>query len=245
MKKLFTLCAAAIMGSVMAFAQSDYTPTENVFQFVDEDGAVVADGTTWEVYEKHDSLINLPGLDPMDMGTMVLSGLSVKNTAEGDVYCAVDFQVTQIDGGTFQICFPSKCQGVSSVTDVLSTDAGIVSAGSTKDMLTEWVIRPMNGNTEVTGVCKATLQLKTMRQVQTGEVGGYPIYGYELVAMGPKVDIIFHNDGTNAGISGVAPAGKQEAEAYYSLDGRRRDVPQKGLNIVKYADGSAKKVIVK
>lgn len=245
MKKLFTLCAAAIMGSVMAFAQSDYTPTENVFQFVDEDGAVVADGTTWEVYEKHDSLINIPGLDPIDMGTMVLSGLSVKNTAEGDVYCAVDFQVTQIDGGTFQICFPSKCQGVSSVTDVLSTDAGIVSAGSTKDMLTEWVIRPANGNTEVTGVCKATVQLKTMRQVQTGEVGGYPIYGYELVAMGPKVDIIFHNDGTNAGISGVASAGKQEAEAYYSLDGRRSDVPQKGLNIVKYADGSAKKVIVK
>ena len=139
MKKLFTLCAAAIMGSVMAFAQSDYTPTENVFQFVDEDGAVVADGTTWEVYEKHDSLINLPGLDPIDQGTMVLSGLSVKNTAEGDVYCAVDYQVTQIDGGTFQICFPSQCQGVSSVTDVLSTDAGIVSAGSTKDMLTEWV----------------------------------------------------------------------------------------------------------
>lgn len=240
MKKLFTLCAAAIMGSVMAFAQSDYTPTENVFQFVDEDGAVVADGTTWEVYEKHDI-----GGGIMDMGTAVLSGLSVKNTADGDVYCAVDYQVTQIDGGTFQICFPTNCIPSSSVTEVLSTQSGIISAGSVNDLQTEWVIRPMKGNTEVTGVCKATVQLKTMRQVQTGEVGGYPIYGYELVAMGPKVDIIFHNDGTNAGISGVAPAGKQEVEAYYSLDGRRRDVPQKGLNIVKYADGSAKKVIVK
>lgn len=36
-----------------------------------------------------------------------------------------------------------------------------------------------------------------------------------------------------------------KVECYYKSDGRKCDVPQKGLNIVRYSDGSTRKVIVK
>lgn len=39
--------------------------------------------------------------------------------------------------------------------------------------------------------------------------------------------------------------GATEAEAYFSLDGIRMNAPRKGLNIVKFSDGSTKKVLVK
>ena len=36
-----------------------------------------------------------------------------------------------------------------------------------------------------------------------------------------------------------------EAESHYSLEGRKLKAPAKGLNIVKMADGTVKKVIVR
>ena len=39
-------------------------------------------------------------------------------------------------------------------------------------------------------------------------------------------------------------AEEPEITGYYSLDGRAYDSPRKGLNIVRYSDGSARKIIV-
>lgn len=51
----------------------------------------------------------------------------------------------------------------------------------------------------------------------------------------------------NATITGIEDE-KYESEAkvvgYYSIDGKKLDAPSKGLNIVRYSDGSAKKVII-
>lgn len=241
MKKLFTLCAAVLMGSVMAFAQTD-----NTFRFVDADGNEVPDGTVLERYERHDSIVHFPPpVGDIDNGTMIPAGLYVENTSSEEVFCAIDYQVTQIDGGVFQICFPTNCVPQTTVTDLISTGTGPIQASSKNDLRTEWIVRIASTETEYHGICKATIRLKTMRQVKTGEVGGYPIYDYELVGYGPKVEIIFYNDGTTEGITAPEKAGQAEVEAYYSLDGCRRDVPQKGLNIVKYSDGTAKKVVIR
>lgn len=233
MKKLFTLFAAVLLGSVVSFAQTD-----NSFQFVDAEGNVVADGTTWHVYDTEED---------SQFGTIIPSGLSVKNTVDSTSFCAVDYQVTQISGGAFQICFPISCTSHDKVTDVISTGSGEMSAGLVKDIETEWVIRPnypANSPT-VTGTCTATIQLKTMRQVQTGMVGEFPIYRYDFIGMGPKITIVFHNDGTANGIDGVATENGAKVEAYYNLGGVRLGAPQKGLNIVKYTDGTTKKIVVK
>lgn len=233
MKKLFTLFAAVLLGSMVSFAQTD-----NSFQFVDAEGNVIADGTTWHVYDTEE--------DPT-YGTIVPSGISVKSTVDSTSFCAVDYQVTQISGGIFQICFPVNCTSHDKVTDLITTNSGEMAAGLVQDIKTEWVIRPnfpANSPT-ATGTCTATIQLKTMRQIQTGEIFGFPTYDYELIGMGPKITIVFHNDGTTDGIDGVATENGAKVEAYYNLGGVRLGAPQKGLNIVKYTDGTTKKIVVK
>lgn len=223
MKKLFTLCAAMLMGSAMAFGQVDQT-----FQFVDKDGNVVADGTTWTVSEKVEDLF---------YGLMIPSELSVKNTSGEDANVAVDFQVTQISGGAFQICFPTNCQTRTYVTEVEETGALEMAAGEVKDMATEWVVKPFDSDVEATGTCTATVQLKVMELIEGS-------FRYEVKAYGPKITLVFSNNGTT-GIGSVEAVGGKKVEAYYSLSGRRLSVPQKGLNIVKFADGTARKVVVR
>lgn len=223
MKKLFTLCAAMLMGSAMAFGQVDQT-----FQFVDKDGNVVADGTTWTVSEKVEDLF---------YGLMIPSELSVKNTSGEDANVAVDFQVTQISGGAFQICFPTNCQTRTDVTEVEETGALEMAAGEVKDMATEWVVKPFDSDVEATGTCTATVQLKVMELIEGS-------FRYEVKAYGPKITLVFSNNGTT-GIGSVEAVGGKKVEAYYSLSGRRLSVPQKGLNIVKFADGTARKVVVR
>lgn len=52
--------------------------------------------------------------------------------------------------------------------------------------------------------------------------------------------------GTGTGIEGVENAGSDAVEvARYNANGVLLDAPQKGLNIIKYSDGSVKKVMVK
>ena len=47
-----------------------------------------------------------------------------------------------------------------------------------------------------------------------------------------------------AGISSTDAAANRHEVARYTVDGRRINQPQKGLNIIKYSDGSVKKVVV-
>jgi len=52
--------------------------------------------------------------------------------------------------------------------------------------------------------------------------------------------------GASTGIKGVQTVtGSTAAATYYTLDGKQYSAPQKGLNIVKMADGSVRKVVMK
>ena len=242
MRKIFTLIAALFIGSA-AFAQVD-----NTFQFVDEEGNVVEDGSTWHAYER---------TEDMAMGTMIHSGLYVKNTTGEDVGVSVDYEILDAPGGNFQICYPVSC--ITTTIDAEGAYKGLKNAGndvhladSTEDIQIEWIVYNMFAGTtsEVKGTCTVSLQLKRMNRTLVDD-GGTPddelddTYSYSEAGKGPKITLVLHNDGTTAGVSGVADTEQSKPVAYYSIDGRRLPVAQKGLNIVKFADGTTRKVVKK
>ena len=223
MKKIFTLCAALFMG-MAAFAQVD-----NTFQFVDADGNEIADGSTWHAFEKT--------VEPVM--TQIHSGLYVKNTTGEDAYAAVDYEFVEAAGGSFMVCYPATCittkfNGTTVPTGVKTNGPDLHLANTTEDMEIEWVVKEMFTE-EVKGTCTVTLQLKRMAGMEPDS---------EVLAYGPKITLVLHNDGTTQGIGGVGSAADKTPVAYYSLDGRRLPVAQKGLNIVKYSDGTTAKVVV-
>ena len=57
------------------------------------------------------------------------------------------------------------------------------------------------------------------------------------------IDEITVSEGTTSGIGDITLGGKQVKE-YYNLQGMKQTVPFAGLNIVKFADGSTKKVMI-
>ena len=232
MKKIFTLCAALFMG-MAAFAQVD-----NTFQFVDVDGNEIADGSTWHAFEKTEDIF---------MGTLVNSGLYVKNTTGEDAFVSVDYQFLQMDGGAFQICYPGSCatkhfDELTIPSEILEGSRGNHLANETMSLQTEWIVKssPLDFEhrypEEIEGTCTVSIQLKRVAGLELDA---------EVLAYGPKITLVLHNDGTTQGIEGVDGAAAKTPVAYYSLDGRRLPVAQKGLNIVKYSDGTTAKVVVK
>ena len=59
-----------------------------------------------------------------------------------------------------------------------------------------------------------------------------------------EITINFIYDGT-ASIDGIQNNADNKVVARYSINGQLLDAPQKGINILKYADGRIEKVIVK
>ena len=65
---------------------------------------------------------------------------------------------------------------------------------------------------------------------------------YRLSSWGDEFDNIVEYDVT--GISQVSNGSDAKEVSRYSVEGKRLDAPAKGLNIVKYSDGSVKKIAV-
>ena len=70
--------------------------------------------------------------------------------------------------------------------------------------------------------------------------------GYFEATGGAGVNVLnFTFDGEETAINGVEADSDAMIVAIYSLDGRRIESMQRGVNIVKLSDGKTKKVIVK
>ena len=54
-----------------------------------------------------------------------------------------------------------------------------------------------------------------------------------------KLEIVLHDYGTGI----ASPFRKTEEGSLFDLQGRMIDKPQQGLNIIRYSDGSTKKVL--
>lgn len=228
MKKGLLFIAALVLTNMTAFAQVD-----NTLQFVDAAGNVVEDGSTVTGILEHKS-------DPLNGDyDQISTGLSVKNTSGEKIGVAMAFNLTRIDNGSFICCYPSECREITTPTNSMTT-AKLVDGNSLKSLATEWVPTPGAYGTK----CEATLTIQVYNVQQTTIVG-VPV---ETVGTfrgdGPTIKLNFtYSDPT--GINGVTVNENDGEAAYYTIDGRKLNAPQKGLNIIRYANGKTVKKIIK
>ncbi len=227
--KLAMAIAVSFLG-LSATAQS----VDNTFSFVDAQGNVIPDGSTITVNE----------LEFIDDGMggyyQISSGLFVKNNTSETQGVGLELSVSRFDNGSLNVCFPSNCLpyvAKDGTFDSKDNGSNVLEAGESKDFLTEFFPEELG----TYGTCTATFQLKVMDVTYFGElamVGAFKAYG-------SKVTVNFVYSSSSTGIENISSDGKNTVKGYYSLDGRKLDAPQKGINIIKYSNGKTVKTVVK
>lgn len=217
MKKLFTLCIALLFSCVAMNAQN--------FIFVDGEGNTIENGATLtmdQVSYKGDFVFNPDGSYEIIQVPMIpLSGVYIKNNSSESQSCKVTYNVTALPNGTFAACCAENCSNLDS-EGTIEKNAN-ADAGKTIDISTD---------TEWVPVAAGTTTVKISAQ------------GSKSMLPDSEITINFIYDGT-ASIDGIQNNADNKVVARYSINGQLLDAPQKGINILKYADGRIEKVIVK
>jgi len=217
MKKLFTLCIALLFSCVAMNAQN--------FIFVDGEGNTIENGATLtmdQVSYKEDFVFNPDGSYEIIQVPMIpLSGVYIKNNSSESQSCKVTYNVTALPNGTFAACCAENCSNLDS-EGTIEKNAN-ADAGKTIDISTD---------TEWVPVAAGTTTVKISAQ------------GSKSMLPDSEITINFIYDGT-ASIDGIQNNADNKVVARYSINGQLLDAPQKGINILKYADGRIEKVIVK
>lgn len=228
MKKGLLFIAALVLTNMTAFAQVD-----NTLQFVDAAGNVIENGATVNgILELKDDPVNGDFYQ-------ISSGLYVKNNSNETVGGTIAFNVTRIDNGSFVCCYPPSCTTILTPSNgVLTPD--VTAGNKVMSIQTEWIPAQEAYGTK----CQATLTLQ-IYNVQQSVIMGIPV---ETVGTfkgnGPTVTLdLTYNDPT--GISGVTVNEDNGEATYFTIDGRKLNAPQKGLNIIRYANGKTIKKIIK
>ena len=223
MKRVFISAIAALL-CIGASAQSDLT----TFQVVDKDGNVVADGATLELSE----------IENMGSYIQIPTGLSVKNTTGIDQAIGIDINLSKIDNGNFSCCFPSSCTDVSKAGEYEDYNApGILEAGETKEILTEWI-------PQTYGKCTATLQFKVYTIVEQELFGVKIPEPGEFKAYAQKITVNFEYKDP-AGINDLSSDNNAKVVSRYNANGTRVSSDFKGLAIEKLSNGKTIKRIIK
>ena len=217
MKKLFTLCIALLFSCVAMNAQN--------FIFVDGDGNTIENGATLtmdQVSYKEEFVFNPDGSYEIIQVPMIsLSGVYIKNNSAESQSCKVTYNVTALPNGSFAACCAGNCPNLDS-EGTIEKNAN-ADAGKTIDISTD---------TEWVPVAAGTTTVKISAQ------------GSKSMLPDSEITINFIYDGT-ASIDGIQNNADNKVVARYSINGQLLDAPQKGINILKYADGRIEKVIVK
>jgi len=222
MKKLFTLCIALLFSCVAMNAQN--------FIFVDGDGNTIENGATLtmdKVSYKEDIVFdpNLPdGYEIVKTAMVPLTGVFVKNNSDNSLSCKVSYDVKDLPNGSFAACCAGNCTTVPNPAGevfVIEKDAN-AGAGNTIDISTD---------TEWIPVSDGTCTVKISVQGST--------------SMLPDSEITVNFVYSSTAIDGIQNNVDNKVVARYSINGQLLDAPQKGVNILKYADGRTEKVIVK
>lgn len=217
MKKLFTLCIALLFSCVAMNAQN--------FIFVDGDGNTIENGATLtmdQVSYKEDFVFNPDSsYEKIQVPMISLSGVYIKNNSAESQSCKVTYNVTALPNGSFAACCAGNCSNLDS-EGTIEKNAN-ADAGKTIDISTgtEWV-----------PVAAGTTTVKISAQ------------GSKSMLPDSEITINFIYDGT-ASVDGIQNNADNKVVARYSINGQLLDAPQKGINILKYADGRIEKVIVK
>ena len=220
MKKLFTFCLSLIFGGLAFTAQAQTNDPAEWYKFVDKDGQVLEDGATLTC----NTFEFLPAL----MGDGITSHVKVKfapaERHDSQVAVMCDWKTANGPVG-FQCCFGGNCVSFSG-PEKKETSKTLGYVGWESDLFDDFWM------TDMSAQGSAEVEFQIMCYSDAGE----------LLAAGDKITVRYTTETT--GIDGVEAAGSNEEVARYTLDGRKLSAPQKGVNIVKYADGSTKKVVV-
>lgn len=200
------------------------------FSFVDENGNVIENGATLTM-DKVGSIQDIVygseypnGYIIVEKPTVPLGGVYVKNNSSQKKNCKIKYDVTTLPAGTsFAACCAGNCSNIGNVGSI-EKEANDVDPNGTVDISsqTEWVPG------EAAGTCVVKLSIKGEGSLTTdSEITVNFVYSGSTSVNG------IHNDVNN------------EVVARYSIDGQLLNAPQKGINILKYADGRTEKVIVK
>ncbi|MCD8282236.1 MAG: hypothetical protein LUC22_03165 [Prevotella sp.] len=210
-----------------ALTASAYT-VDDTLQFTDEAGNIIPDGTELTVKGAVE--------DEYEYNIEMDSGLYVLNTSSETVGVGLDLTISRIDNGQLKCCFPSVCQNQTTVLDEYDNGSSTIGAGVSKTLNTEYL-------PDSYGTCTATFRLR-LHDV-TYNANGLPSVSNAPSAYGPSITVTFVYDETSLGIDDVRAGAASEPAAYYTLSGERLSAPAKGVNVVKYADGTTAKIIVK
>jgi len=145
-----------------------------------------------------------------------LEGISIKNTSKNSVDFTMDVDVSSLPNGNFSCCFGSTCRSVGKISSMKLTNLNIEGNKTEAIKNTEWVLE----NPNEYGTCSTKFTLST---------GAY-IY----------VNFVYA-DPASVSASSVA----KKIVAIFDLAGNRIKALQRGVNLVRYADGSVRKRIVK
>lgn len=192
------------------------------FIFVDGEGNTIENGATLtmdQVSYKEDFVFNPDEIIQVPM--IPLSGVYIKNNSSESQSCKVTYNVTALPNGTFAACRAGNCSNLDS-EGTIEKNAN-ADAGKTIDISTD---------TEWVPVAAGTTTVKISAQ------------GSKSMLPDSEITINFIYDGT-ASIDGIQNNADNKVVARYSINGQLLDAPQKGINILKYADGRIEKVIVK
>ena len=128
-----------------------------------------------------------------------------------------DFQVKNVSNSFGEAV--RLCMNITRIVDM---------GAASGDLLTEWYAFEY-------GKCIVEMQM------EIGEIVGFGTFTF--LEYGPKITVEFNNPDP-AGISEAAGKTVTPVERY-TLDGRTATAAQKGIQVVRYSDGSVRKVAVK
>lgn len=235
MKKFFTLCFSLLMGCAALNAQVVGGNVDQTVQFTDATGNTIANGTNFTANIVHSESVEIaPGV-VVETKT-VDSGVQILNTSESAVGVLLKCKVNSVDNGGFQVCLQGSCVPLNLGQETNSSFVILQSGASLPIDL------HLNVD-DATAAATGEVEVQIMRHNIVMDEYGQPAAGDETYP-GSKIILAYTTDQT-AGITDATVAESNEVVARYTLDGRAIDAPQKGVNIVKYADGRTVKVVVK
>ena len=200
---------------VFAFVGMVYAHAQ--VQFVDNDGNVIPDGSE-VTFTTLDAELLQYGMIQIPME------LSLKNAGTTPVDCTVEYNVTHIDTdkGSFYCCAFGDCVRFNQI-GTLTKGPVSIDAGSIDTTLrqTEWSAKSETSYGKVQFIITAS-------------------FASESTSINVTLE---YADPTS--VSNIRNSGNTTETARYNTAGQRIYQPQRGINIVRYSDGTTKKIIIK
>ena len=229
MKHIKTIFIAfAAMLSTTTYAQFDHT-----FIFVDKNDNEIPSGSVVTAN-------TVESVDDGEGGTyeQIPSGVYVKNNSSEELAAGVTVTLNRLDNGSAQCCFPTSCipDWGETIGATKKTEGGKIKAGSTLSLQTEW-FPTENGEAEAS----VSLNVYDLKKTTIGNVSMIVVGNERSDIERQTLTIKFVKSAT--GINSIAGNAIATPVAYYSVDGKRLQAPQKGLNIIRLSNGEIIEII--